>query len=70
MVLIENVNFVGIVKFLNREFNKKQNGTNFTSSDVQQYIQNGKLPKYLGDIDIVRNEDIPHVKLYNIVKND
>jgi len=58
----------GLVDFCNQNY-KKKNGTPFTSSDIQGYIDRGRLPKFVGDIDIEKvssNEIIGTVPFYQL----
>jgi hypothetical protein len=69
-IIKENLNLTGMVKFLNEKFGNKKTGKKFTTQDVQQYIELGSLPKYLGLYDIERVKGIHSVKLYNIIKRN
>jgi hypothetical protein len=70
MVVAENLNFIGLVKWANDTFEKKENGKKFTNSDLQQYARIGRFPQYLGHYSIQRIEEIKVVKLYRIIKED
>lgn len=54
-----------LTNWLNNNRSKKNNKP-FTISDVQGYIQRGRLPKYLGGERIELVKEISCVKLYNV----
>jgi hypothetical protein len=73
IIIVKNLTLTTMVDFLNDRFKFKNNGSKFQITDAQQYITRGKLPQYLGNFEVVKNENISSVKLYNIlekVEND
>lgn len=64
--LASNLNLTGIVKFANDTWGTKKTGNPFTIGDIQQYVHKKRFPEYFGDIEVLRNEAIEVVKLYNI----
>ena len=51
--VLKEVSLTGLVAWLNENY-KKQNGKEFTVSDVQQYVsKTGHLPIYIGGNNIV-----------------
>lgn len=67
-IIKENLNLMGLVKYLNEKFEGKANGKPFNAQDVQQYIRIGYIPAYFGSYRIERVKEIHSVKLYNLIK--
>lgn len=66
--VVKNFTLTNLTKFLNESGDfKKQTGTKFTTNDVNQYINLGHLPYYMGG-NIIEESDIKAegVKLYNL----
>lgn len=58
-----------LTKYLNENYKNKKTGELFTVSDVQSYCRRGKLPDYLGEVYIFKEDKIkPGVNLYYLVK--
>ena len=73
-ILVDNITLTGIVKWLNdnKDFVKETRDgsvSSFSTSDVQQYIRAGHLPRYMGNFDVVK-VDNEYAKLYNIVEKE
>ncbi len=60
-------NLTTLTEFLNETYLNKKTGKKFTTTDTQQYIRRGYLPKYLGNINIVQLKDLPG-GIYKLVK--
>lgn len=61
-------NLTTLTEFLNETYKSKKTGKPFTTTDTQQYIRRGYIPKYLGNINIVKLKDFPG-RIYKLVKN-
>jgi hypothetical protein len=68
--LYENVNLTGLTRKLNESDDfGKQSGKPFTTNDVNQYIQLGHLPHYMGGNKIDESDiRAKGIKLYNLRK--
>lgn len=58
----------GLVKWMNGQGFKKQNGKEFTVNDVQKYVSRGYIPEYLGKNRIEKDTSSIDSKLYNVLK--
>lgn len=67
MIIVENLTLTALTDYLRKHFSKKT-GSDFTISDVQGYVNRGKLPDYLGGYNIKMNEEIKSVKLYKLIQ--
>ncbi len=67
MVIVKNLRPTDIAKFLNQNYRKK-NGKKVELTDVQGYIRRKRTPKWLGDLQIVENEEIETIKLYHLIQ--
>lgn len=67
-ILKSGITLTGLVKWLNENFEKKNNKP-FTVSDVQQYIRLKHIPYYMGG-HLIEKVDNEYVKLYNIIKEE
>lgn len=66
---LELFTLTALTKYLNENYKNKKTGEPFTVSDVQSYCRRGKLPDYLGEIYIFKEDKIkPGVNLYYLVK--
>ena len=66
---VKDLTLTELTKFLNADSRfRKLNGTEFSISDVQSYVNRGCLPSYMGKNKIVLVNKIKGVKLYNILK--
>jgi hypothetical protein len=68
--LYENINLTGLTRKLNESNDfEKQSGKPFTTNDVNQYIQLGHLPYYMGGNRIDESDiRVNGMKLYNLRK--
>lgn len=53
--------------YLNDRFKVKKSGEPFRISDVQQYVKRGRVPYYLGNIEITKEPSFP-MNLYTLIE--
>ncbi len=56
VLVLEKATTSGIVQYLNENFTKK-NGREFNRNDLTWFIKDGRLPRYLGNFEIVKNNE-------------
>lgn len=65
---MKNLTMTTLTKWLN-ENRVKKNRKPFTIGDTQGYIARKRLPDYLGGNEIIENDEIEGVRLYNLTTN-
>ena len=66
-IIRENLSLTGILYWMDEVYKVKKTGKGFSLQDVQGYQRRGYIPKYFGNVLIVK-ADNKYAKLYNIVK--
>lgn len=57
-----------LTAYLNERFTVKKSGQPFKFEDVQQYIRNGRIPRYLGNITIEKVTSLPSNNVYKLIE--